>query len=416
MSPEGDGGPPNWMPAAVGSAARRGPEDAGALHSGAAWADLLGALGRAGEFLRSDRVPPGGEGDAAGYRQLLILLALGIDEALRRGDPGRPRIRPGNVDDVLKWGMDCPDAAYLGAPVRSGGVYRVRGLRGTVRYLGFQVMAGMVTEANVVADDLPLGPRGELELVLSAERRPGNWMPLPAGSNSLVIRQFFYDWAAEEPSQLEIEVLEPPPAPEEPAPPDPAAALARQLVALGRFVEESVGFWWGVEEAGRAQGLNAFREPAARTDIGGAEENVTVWGSWDLADDQALVIEVTPPPALYWSVALGNQWWATLDYANHQTSLNGHQAELDPDGVFRAVVAHRDPGVPNWLDTTGERRGPAIFRWVRAEGGSAVPSTRVVPLAEVHGALAPGTRRVSPEERAAVLAARRAGVARRFTR
>ena len=38
--------------------------------------------------------------------------------------------------------------------------------------------------------------------------------------------------------------------------------------------------------------------------------------------------------------------------------LNGHQAVLD-DGVFRAVVAHRDPGVANWLDTAGNRRGPA---------------------------------------------------------
>jgi hypothetical protein len=41
-----------------------------------------------------------------------------------------------------------------------------------------------------------------------------------------------------------------------------------------------------------------------------------------------------------------------LDYANHQSSLNGHQAEVDPDGVFR--VAGRRGGVrrrfarPDW--------------------------------------------------------------------
>ncbi len=42
----------------------------------------------------------------------------------------------------------------------------------------------------------------------------------------------------------------------------------------------------------------------------------------------------------------------SLDYANHQSSLNGHQAEVDPDGVFR--VAGRREGVrrrfarPDW--------------------------------------------------------------------
>ena len=78
--------------------------------------------------------------------------------------------------------------------------------------------------------------------------------------------------------------------------------------------------------------------------MGAAAENVSTWGSWGLGDDEALVIEVTPPEALYWSVSLGNFWWETIDYANRQSSLNGHQAVLDADGVFRAVVAHARPG------------------------------------------------------------------------
>ena len=95
-------------------------------------------------------------------------------------------------------------------------------------------------------------------------------------------------------------------------------------------------FWLDVEEAGRAQGVNCFRAPAALTAMGAAAENVSTWGSWSLKDDEALLIEVSPPEALYWSVSLGNFWWETIDYANHQSSLNGYQAALDPDGVFRA--------------------------------------------------------------------------------
>ena len=140
-----------------------------------------------------------------------------------------------------------------------------------------------------------------------------------------------------------------------------------------------------------------------------------MWGSWELDVDDALVIEVAPPDALYWSVTLGNYWWETLDYANHQSSLNGAQAVLDADGVFRAIVAHRDPGVANWLDTVGHRQGPMIFRWLRA-ADAPVPATRVVPLADLDAVLPADTVRVHPASRRQTIAARRAGVRRRFAR
>jgi hypothetical protein len=234
---------------------------------------------------------------------------------------------------------------------------------------------------------------------------------LSDGASTFVVRQFFYDWLVEEPASLHIECLTPRP---DVSRPDAAERTARQLAALGEFVRESVKFWWDIEEMGRAQGVNSFRPPVVRADIGGATENVTVWGSWDLADDEAMVVEVTPPPALYWSMSFGNQWWETIDYAAHQSSLNGHQAVLD-DGVFRAVVAHRDPGLANWLDTGGNRRGAAIVRWVRA-GDAPVPTTRVVPFDQLDSALPASTPRVTPEQRAAALTARRAGIRKRFPR
>jgi hypothetical protein len=402
-----------WIPSSVGAAGRKGTLDADSLHSGEAWRLLLSALAEAGEFLHSERMPPGGESDAAGYRHLMVLLALGIDEALRSSDPYEPVIRPGNVDNVLKWGMDCPDALYSGASLRPDATYRVWGDRGSARFLAFQVMAGIGNVGDVVADDLFMADDGTFELFLSAERRGENWLPLAEGASSLVIRQFFYDWATEQPASLQIECLSRPTSPVG-TQPSAEERTARQLDALGRFVRDSVRFWWDIEEMGRQQGINAFRPPVVRSDIGGATDNVTVWGSWELADDEALIVEVTPPSALYWSLSIGNQWWETIDYAGHQSSLNGHQAVLD-DGVFRAVVAHHDPGVANWLDTAGHRRGPGMVRWVRAEQAP-VPTTRVVSFDELDTVLPPSTPRVTPAERERVLAARRAGIRKRFAR
>ena len=123
----------------------------------------------------------------------------------------------------------------------------------------------------------------------------------------------------------------------------------------------------------------------------------------------------TPPIGLYWSLSIGNVWWETIDYAEHITSLNGHQAVLDDDGVFRAVIAHHDPGVANWIDTAGHTEGPMILRCVRTESAP-VPTTRVVRFDELDAVLPPSTERVTPEQRARTIANRRAAVARRFAR
>jgi hypothetical protein len=410
-------GPPAWMPAAVGSAYRHGDGTDDDLLSGRAFTDLLDALTRAGGVLASDRAPAHPADRAAGYRHLLVLLALAIDEALRPSDPSNPFFAPANVDNVLKWGMDCPDAAYTGAAIRPDATYRITGRRSTVRYLGFQAMAGIANTGNIVADDLEMGSDGTFEIILSADPRPGNWMALAEGTSSVVVRQFFYDWDTEEPASLDIECLDAGSGarPAGPIEPLSAAGIGRQLRALGAFVEASLAFWLDVEEGGRAQGLNLFRNPAALTQMGAAAENVSVWGSWDLADDEVLLIEVTPPEAVYWSVSLGTYWWETIDYARHQSSLNGHQAVLDDDGVFRAVVSARDPGVANWLDTAGHHQGAMIFRWLRADGAP-VPATRVLGFADLPAALPAGTAMVDASTRAATMARRRLAVRRRFPR
>ena len=149
----------------------------------------------------------GHEGDVTGFRHLLVLLALGVDEALRTADPYDPAIAPGNVDNILKWGMDCPDALWhRRRPSIPMPGYRVLGTCGSARFMSLQVMAGHGQRASdLVAEDLEMDSDGSFELHLSRERTPGNWLPLEEGASTLVIRQFFYDWDTEEPARLAIE-------------------------------------------------------------------------------------------------------------------------------------------------------------------------------------------------------------------
>jgi hypothetical protein len=115
---------------------------------------------------------------------------------------------------------------------------------------------------------------------------------------------------------------------------------------------------------------------------------------------------------------LGNLWGESIDYANHQSSLNGFQVETDADGVIRYVVAHRDPGVPNWIDTSGHREGFLTPRWAYTETPPKEqwPGIRAtkVRFEEIRAQLPAGVRSVSPEERSERIRVRQEHVKRRF--
>jgi hypothetical protein len=403
---------PAWMPHAVSEAASAGDATAEDLRSGRAWSHLLQALQQASDVVVSGDVPQNPVDTAAGFRHLLGLLGIGIDQALRAEPDPVLAIKPSNVDNVYKWGMDCPDCIYVGAPLRGGESYRLSGSRGTARYVGLQSMAGMASSANVLLDELDLGPGGEVDLVLSEQPHEGNWLPIAENATTLVVRHFFYDWETEVASSLMLERIGPPSGSSARRADDPRAVVARQLIALGDFVVANLDFFL---QFSRPETPNTFLPPLDGTAMGAAAENRPVIGSWELASDEALVLEVRPPEGLYWSFSLGNPWWETIDYANHQSSLNGHQTVVDDDGLARVVVAHSDPGVANWLDSAGHSAGPMILRCVRTETAP-VPTTRVVKLADVDATLPEQTRRVTPEERRDTISARRRAVSRRFCR
>jgi hypothetical protein len=132
-------------------------------------------------------------------------------------------------------------------------------------------------------------------------------------------------------------------------------------------------------------------------------------GLFDLADDEALVIEASLPDGCdYFSWSLTDRMLVTLDWTNAPTSLNRSQASVDGDGVLRVVVAAHDPGVRNWMTTAGHRTGVVQCREI---GSVTAPelSTWVVPLTSLRDHLPPGTVYVTPAERATALDERRRG-------
>ena len=102
-------------------------------------------------------------------------------------------------------------------------------------------------------------------------------------------------------------------------------------------------------------------------------------GSFDLADNERLVIDGRSPACAYWGCMLWNPFMQTFDYRYERIGINGEQATYEPDGSWRLVIAARDPGHPNWLSTAGHRKGVVFFRWFLAEEMPPTPRARLEP-------------------------------------
>jgi hypothetical protein len=376
-----------------------------------AWAHLRGKLDRAAQVVQSDPTSRNTVDLASGMRHLLVLLATGADEALRFDPDPILSVQRASTNDIITWGMECPDCIYTQAKLHGGESYRLFGNRGTARYVGLQTMDGIVSTANELVDELEVDADGNFEVILSRDERDGNWMRIEGDAPTLTVRHFFYDWDSEVQSSLRIERLGDA-VERTTAPASPDVLVSRQLVALGDFVHDNLQFFL---QFGGAAPANGFLPAIDRTAMGAAAENRPVIGRWELGPDEALILEVEPPQGVYWSYSLGNPWWETIHYGRHQSSLNGHQAVVDSDGLVRVVLCGRDPGVANWLDTAGHSNGAMILRCVRTTTAP-TPNARVVAFDDIASALPADTRRVTAEERAAVVQRRRLAVHERFAR
>ena len=74
---------PSWMPFSVGDAIRAREEVGEDLTSGAAWSALLDSPQRAAAVVLSDGVPQNPIDTAAGFRHLLVLMHIAIEEIVR---------------------------------------------------------------------------------------------------------------------------------------------------------------------------------------------------------------------------------------------------------------------------------------------------------------------------------------------
>jgi hypothetical protein len=354
---------------------------------GTAWREFCDLLADAGEVILAEGNPNSPLDRAEGFRMLTRLLRGALESKLEYGRASEP-VLVRACHETVKIVGENPDNHYLGASLDGKYDYRIWGTRGDAKWISFNLFSGAGfggggpgTGNTMHEEQMHIEPDGSFELVISQREHQGNWLQSEADTRSIAIRQTFLDRPNQRHAELHIERLD-----ADDTPPEPLTAdeLYLSLLYAGLYVKgvAEIGAGWATRQA---QWPNVFTDEAELPETDKFKDPQIKWhqGYFDLADGEALVVEVTPPDCEYWMIALHNHWMETLDYVRHQTTLNCHTAQLEDDGSVRFVIAHRDPGVPNWLDTAGHPRGTVGVRWVGPDVVDVLPTTRVVELSSL---------------------------------
>jgi hypothetical protein len=352
------------------------------------WTVFCAALARAGEQIVRPDAPSDPLTRAEGFRYLSRLTRGALESCVEFAD----REAPGFYSlshETLKIGADNPDNLYLNANVDGRLDYLITGTRGTVHYLGFSTKAGgygstggLAPTGFIDSTTLQVDGDGRFALIVSASKHDGNWLPMTADTSMVIVRQTFLDRRIEQRAELTIRRH---PAGATPKALD-AATLADRLANAARFVEGTARVFadWAADFARHPNVLP--RQDQARYRAAGGDPSIHYYhGYYRLRPDEALIVDVSRVPRCEsWNLQINNHWMESIDYRYHRAHLNKHTATYEPDGRCTIVIAARDPGCVNWLDTAGHAEGTMCFRWIAA-AEIVDPTTRVVPLAELDG-------------------------------
>lgn len=417
---------------------------------------------------------------AEGYRYLLGHLERMIELELRM-DPRFPEFHA-SMNMLRKWTIENPDTMYLKAPIDAHGYYSVRAKpedsrewqnseRGmkkpkAPRLVTFQTISNVVGDTGGLAEmanctnqtldflnsfQLQQEDNGEFEILIGPERPKdfeGNFlhskklMPCPgqaqhgdseakvAEAKWLAVREIFSDWEFEVPMDMEIKRLDSIGANR---PPITQQQANEALTRIGAHLPKQIQFWnllhvgplevYGDTNADgrRAMPVNDLNPPAPPFTAGGVAgaQQIYSGGNFEVAPGKAVVIKVTAPiDAHYMSFQLGTLWGEGPDQQNYVSSLTGHQNPINKNGERYYIIAHEDPSVQGWVDTTGIEKGTMSMRFVFRDQPEQkrLPKieSKVVDLSKVSTLLPNDHPTVSLEQRRKEIAVRQSHIKMRW--
>ena len=303
-----------------------------------------------------------------------ILTAVGQSSTLSL-DPDRPSFLT-MLDSVRYLGASGPDIDYDVAAVRPDSLHRVSGVRGDASYVGIAVYAGASeTGASAIVRSV------DVDQIIDADGS-FTWEFSHPEAARVIVRQYFHDRATQTRGAWTIDRVD----------------AGAEEGAAAKGLPGSIEMGYRIDNAAKSlrwnAQLNQLWTPELREtpnqfvrqtsdDIVAAVPNPDVIYStswWKMADDEVIVIDFTPPSTRYWGLQLCDRWFQC--FPDRRSNINNGEAVVDADGSVRIVISDGDPGVANWLDTSGHRTGVLFFRWLHADP-EVLPTCRVMKRSEL---------------------------------
>ena len=280
----------------------------------------------------------------------------------------------GHTIPVAGASIDCPDNVYRLMPIDPESSYEIHGQLRPMDPAQFSFMMmrddeltprGVDNEIMGVLSSREMSIAADGSFTITVDSKPANgssnhMQTQPGSLIRILIRDTLSNWL-QSANDVTIKRIDGP----APGPALTDAQIADGVIArLPEWVKGWLSYISLVHK--KFANDNVLIPPHSRT--GG-------WGyigfvPFNLADDEALAFTTDDAASEYAGNQITDVWGILLDPQLYIASHTANQSRQNADGTYTYVVAPKDPGTANWLETGGMRRGFLAMRW------QGVPTTR----------------------------------------